>query len=188
MAEFVCALDEILDSGVCNERGGIRVAYWTEYNGVDWDTMLGDNTKFNATTGIILGYTMLGGAVFNKVDSLRKEARYQAEFTSDTDLYTTAVNFRFRGKSNTRKNSLQNAITCCAIVLHIYSNDGTQRVIGVDWNGATFNPYLEPLRISRHLDAGGQLSTSKAGDELDLSAESYNAPVFADVDEADLPL
>lgn len=188
MPEITCSLEQILNPAVCNDRGGIRAAYWFERDKVDWDTMLGDPLQFDTTNQLILGYTMIGGAIMNKLTFERKNAFYDFTYTGDADVYEILVTMFFKAKDNDRKNKLQQAIACCDIGIHIYGNDGTQRVIGIDYNGVTMEQILEPLSVTRHLDSGGQLGTSRARDELDLGGESFFAPLFADVDEASLPL
>lgn len=188
MPEITCALEAIQNPAVCNDRGGIRKAYWFEFDKVDWDTMLADPLQFDTATHQILGYTMIGGAIFYELTFQRKSAFYDFTYTSEDDLYTILVQWIFKAKDNARRLALQQAISCCNLGLHIYSNDGTQRVIGPDYNGEVIDEMLEPLRVSRHLDSSGQLGTSKGRDELDLGGESFFAPLFADVAEADLPL
>lgn len=124
----------------------------------------------------------------NKVEFERKEAFYDFDFTEEADVYTLLLTFLFKGKDNDRKNSLQKAIACCRMGAVIFSNDGSQRVIGRDYNGLVFDNLLEEMTVKRHKDAGGQLGTSKSRDELDLGGESFFAPLFATLDESALPL
>ena len=44
------------------------------------------------------------------------------------------------------------------------------------------------MAVTRHLDSGGQLGTSKGRDELDLGGQSFFAPLMATVDETTIPL
>lgn len=188
MALITCALDTITNPAVCNDRGGIRKAYWFEFDSVDWPTMLADPLQFDPANHQVLGYTMLGGATFHELTFERKSAFYDFTFTRDEDVYTILVQWIFKAKDNARRLALQNAIACCNLGLHIYGNDGTQRVIGPDYNGVVIDEMLEPLAVTRHLDSSGQLGTSRARDEMDLGGESFFAPLFASVDEGDLPL
>lgn len=188
MAEITCALDQITNPSVCNDRGGIRALYWFEVEDVDWAAMAADPLQFDTTNQEILGYTMVGGATMNKVTFERKEAFYEFTYTRDTDVYELLLTLLFKAKDIARRNSLQKAIACCNIGVHIYGNSGEQRVIAQDWNGNQFDNILEQLSVTRHLDASGQLGQSKARDELDLGGQSFYAPLFANVDEAALPL
>lgn len=188
MAEITCQLDAITNPAVCNDRGGIRALYWFEADKVDWATMAADPLQFDTTNQQILGYTMLGGAVMTKLTFERKEAFYDFTYTRDADVYELLITLMFKSKDIDRRNSLQSAIACCNVGLHIYDNSGVQRVVGQDWNGDSFNDILEELAIARHLDSSGQLGTSRARDEMDLGGQSFFAPLFADVLEADLPL
>lgn len=188
MAEITCGLEGIQNPAVCNDRGGIRAAYWFERDKVDWDAMLIDPLQFDTTNHIILGYTMIGGAVMNKLTFERKNAFYDFTYTSDADTYEILITMFFKAKEAARRLKLQKAIACCDIGFHLYGNDGTQRVVGPDYNGLAIDQMLEPLRVTRHLDSGGQLGTSKGRDEVDLGGEAFYAPLFATVAEADLPL
>lgn len=188
MALIQCALDQILNPTDCQDRGGIRVGYWTEFQNIDWTSMLSDPTKFDATNNLILGYTMNGGAVFNKVTFERKLSFYENTYTRDTEVYANLITMVFAGKSNVRKLALERAIQCCEIVFHVYENTGNQRVFGVDYNGDLFESILDYLQVGRHLDAGGQLGTSRSRDELDLTGESFYPPLFATVPESEIPL
>ena len=188
MPEITCALNNILNPAVCNDRGGIRVAYWFDVDTVDWVTMAGDPLQFDTSSQEILGYTMLGGAVMYKLTFEPKEAFYEFTYTDETDIYTLLVTMLFKSKDIARRNALQEAIACCNIGLHIYSYSGHQRVIGQDWNGVVMSNVPSQLRVSRHLDHSGQLGSSKARDELDLGGEGFFAPLFANIDETSLPL
>jgi len=188
MPQITCALDNILNPTVCNDRGGFRKAFWFEANKVDWDAIFADPLQFDTTTHQIIGYTMIGGAVMYELTFEPKSAFYEFTFTRETDLYTILVQMFFKAKDNARRQALQAAIACCNVGMHIYANDGTQRVVAQDFDGNGFVNMLEPLAITRHLDGSGQLGTSRARDELDLGGEAFFAPLFANVDEANLPL
>lgn len=188
MAEITCELDQILNPTTCNDRGGIRAAYWFKTTDVDWSAMAADPLQFDPATETILDYTMIGGAIMHKLTFERKEAFYEFTYTRDTDVYTILITMFFKAKDAARRYALQRAIACCNLGIHIYTNDGTQRVVAQDWNGDAFDDLLTGLYVTRHLDASGQLGTSKARDELDLGGEAFFAPLFADVLEADLPL
>ena len=188
MAEIQCGLDTITKPQNCNDRGGIRALYWVERSQVDFDAMLADATKFDPANQQILGYTMQAGAVFNKVEFERKEAFYSFGYTDELDAYNLLITLGFKGKSLARRNSLQKAIGCCDVYVHIYGNDGTQRTVGSDYNGEVFDPIVDALHITRHDDAGGQLGTSRSTDSLDLGGEAFFAPMFANVPESAIPL
>lgn len=188
MAEITCGVTEILNPTICNDRGGIRKAFWFEYDKVDWETMIGDPLQFDTTNHQVLGYTMLGGAVMEPLTFLRKSAFFDFTYEREADVYTILVQWVFKAKDINRRLAIQKAIACCNLGLHIYCNDGTQRVIGPDYNGVEVDEMLEGLAVARHLDSSGQLGTSRARDEMDLGGESFYAPLFADVAEGDIPL
>jgi len=150
--------------------------------------MLADPLQFDSATHEVLGYTMLGGATMSRLSFIRKSAFYDFTYERESDVYTILVQWIFKAKDVARRLALQKAIACCNLGLHIYCNDGTQRVVGPDYNGDTIEEMLEALAVTRHLDSSGQLGTSRARDEMDLGGESFFAPLFAQVDRANLPL
>ena len=186
--EITCGLDEILKPDNCNDRGGIRAAYWFNSSDVDWDSMIAEPTDFDTTNHIILDYVMLNSATMNKINFEAKSGFFDFTYTSDADVYEILVQFMFRGSDNARELSFQKAIACCNIGLHLYLNDGTQRVVCQDYNGTTIQDQLEPLRVGRHLTSSGQLGTSKSREEIDLVGQSFFRPLFATVAESALPL
>ena len=188
MPLITCALDSIVNPTTCNERAGIKSLYWTTYESIDWTTMAATPAQFDQTNQTILDYAMVGGGVFTKVEFERKGAFYDFTYTQDQGFYENLISLLFRGKDITRRNSLQSAIACCNVVLHIYGNGGEQRVVGVDWDGVVFDNILEKMAVTRHLDSGGQLGTSKGRDELDIGGQSFFAPIWATVDETTIPL
>lgn len=189
MPEITCDLQDILNPTGCADRGGISKIYWTELANIDFATMAGDATKFDVTNQTILGYTMNGSGVFNKLEfNDPKAAFYDFTFTKDADVYELLISLAFKGKQVDRRNKLQAALQCCDIFLHIYGQNGTQRAVGIDWNGVSFNNIVDSLSITRHLDRGGQLGSTKAGDELDFGGQGFFAPLFATVAEASIPL
>lgn len=184
----VCTLGEILEQAGCNFRGGIRRLYWTESANIDWAAMLADPLQFDPTNQQILGYTMIGGAVFNKLEFERKDAFYDFTYTEESGVWTLNIPMIFRGKNLTQRNTLNLATLCCDIVAHIYDNSGIQRVVGIDYDGEVFDPIVSKLKVTRVLDSSGQLGQSDARDEMDLGGESFYSPLFANVPLADIPL
>lgn len=183
-----CELAEISESDDCKIRGGIKTAYWAEYNDVDWGAMAGDATKFDTATETILGYTMTAGTKFKKLTFGRKNGFYDFTFTEDTDVYEQIITMIFEGKSNANRVAFKKSLNCCRIILHIFDNNCLERVVGVEWDGASFEPQIKTLRIGRHLDSSGQSGDSKARDEFDLTGESLFSPMFATVGEDNIPL
>ena len=188
MPEITGALNQISTATDCNDKGGIRVLYWTEYKNIDWVAMAADPLKFDTTNRIVLDYTMVASAVFNKVEFERKTAFYDFTYTSDADVVTTLLTLAFKGKDNARKNALDEAVRSCAIVCHIYDENGKQRVVGVDWNGVIFSLPVEYTEVKRIVDSSGQKGSSKARDEMDLGGEQDYLPLFATVTETAIPV
>lgn len=188
MPTITCSLDAITTSADCKLRGGIRTLYWAQYTDIDWSTMAGDPLQFDTANQEILGYTMLAAAVFTKVEFDRKNAFYDVTFTEDADVYAQIITMFFDGKDRARRNSLQAATLCCNIIAHVFDNNGNERIFGVDWNGDSFDKQLTSLKVGRHLDSSGQLGQSTARDELDLTGESFFAPLYGSVTEASIPV
>lgn len=183
-----CELDDISEDDDCNNRGGLKTVYWTKYDNINWATMATDPLKFNPTTQTILGFTMVASAVFTKLTFGRKQAFYNFTYTKDTDVYTQIITMIFNGKSVANRNALAKAVGCCKVIAAIYDNNCLSRVVGVEWNGDSFEPQITPLAITRHLDASGQFGTDKARDEIDLGGESLITPLYSTVLESAIPV
>lgn len=188
MARISCELLALNSLANCNDRGGILAAFWTEYDNVDWATMLADPLLFDPVNQEILGYAMNGAGVFNEVTGESKNSFYTFTYTAEQDFYELAVNLYYKGKEITRRNRLASAIACCNIVLHLYGRSGEQRVIGIDYNGETFDPIVEFARVTSHIDHGGQLGTERSHDALVLGGQSFFPPMWANVPREDIPL
>lgn len=183
-----CELTDMSTSSDCKIRGGIKVAYWAQYDEIDWVAMAASALHFNTTTQVILDYIMVGAAVFKKLEFERKQGKYSFIFTEDDDAYIQTITMIFEGKSATLRNAFASSISCCKIILHVFDNNCLERVIGVEWDGDAFNVQLKTLRFGRHADESGESGDSKARDEMDLVGESTVPPLFATVGEANIPV
>lgn len=183
-----CELSDISYDTACNIKGGLKAAYWAKISDVDWAAIAANPLLFDTTTQKLLGYTMLGGAVFHKLTFDRKQGFYNFTYTSDTDVYAQLITMIFEGKSITNRNNLVKAVSCCNLLIHLIDNNCQERIVGIEWNGTSFEPQISKLKITRHLDASGQFGTDKARDELDLGGESLTAPLYANVGETNIPI
>lgn len=183
-----CELGDISTSDECKTRGGLQTVYWANYKEIDWDAMATSAVNFDPVTENILSYAMVGGATFSKLTFERKQGFYDFTFTEDADVYDQLITMIFEGKSAVNSLAFKKAIGCCKIVLHIIDNNCIERVVGVEWNGTSFQPQARTLRIVRHLDSSGQLGSSKSRDEIDLGGESLSPPLYATVTEANVPV
>ena len=190
MAGLSCDLEDILTGAGCKKRGALSVAYWTKCEGVDWAAIAASGVHWDATTELILDYIMVGGAVFKKLSFKKKLATYDFTFTSESDLYEILIAMTFEGKDAARRLALQKALACCCVVMHLFDNNGLERVVGMEYNsgGVTFDPEVTELEITRHLDTSGDFEGSVPRDELDVGGESLCAPLFATVTEANIPV
>lgn len=183
-----CVLGAITTNDDCSSKGGIADAFWTKYDSVDFATMAGNALKFNPTTMIILGYTMLSSAVFTRLEFKVEDSTYDFTFTEDTDSYDQVIKFVFEGKSSAQTLAFRKAVGCCKILLHVIDVNGLERVVGVEWTGTAFTKQLKTLRVIRHLDTSGQLGQSRARDEMDLGGKSVRPPLYATVTSALIPV
>ena len=176
-------LQEVIQSTIaCLIQGGFRVAYWAKYSDVDWDNV-------THTTGEITAYTMNSGGRFYKVESNKKDATFNSEYTEDSQFYTDQINMIFDSLAN--KAAIQSALQVGCIVLHVFDNNCNEHVFGVEYNADldAFEQPIKTLRVARHRIDGGQLGQSSiARNELDLIGESCGGPVSASVTEASIPI
>lgn len=190
-----CALTAISYDTSCSIRGGMKTVYWARYSDIDWTLMTSniDNAgptivSFDSVTKQFKKWYMVSGKKFAKLSFERKQGFYNFTFTEDTDVYTQIITMIFEGKSNANKNAFASAIGCCDIIAIIVDNNCLSRVVGVEYNGSTFEKQLKALKITRHLDASGQFGTDKARDEIDLGGESLTGPSYSLIAEADIPV
>lgn len=185
---FPCALAGLEEPDDCNTRGGLSTAYWAKESDIDWVAMAADALQFDHATQTIKDYTMVGSTKFTQIQFNRKGGSYNFTYTSDTQSYAQLIPMIFEGKTNANKLAIQNAISCCKVILHLFDNNGLERVVGIEWNGTKFTTQVLKLKIVRHLDASGTLAGEKAREELDLGGESAYAPLYATVGEANMPV
>lgn len=183
-----CELTDITSSDDCNIRGGLKTVYWARYSEIDWAAIVASPTHWDGANQTLLQYIMVNSATFKKLTFERKQGSYDCTYTEDTDVYEIVVTMVFEGKSAAIRNAFAKAVGCCKIVLHIFDNNCLERVIGVEWDGNTFEPQVKTLRVTRHLDSSGSFGDSKARDELDLGGESLTPPIFATVEETNIPV
>lgn len=183
-----CEVADIESSDDCNIRGGLKVAYWAQYNDIDWDAMTTDPAAFDPVNQCILAYTMVDGATWKKLSFDRKLGSYNFTYTEDTDLYEQVITMVFEGKSKENRNAFCKAIGCCKLVLHLFDNNCQSRVVGVEWDGQSFEPQVTTLRFGRHLDSSGEFGSTKARDEIDFTGESICPPMFSELEQSTLPV
>lgn len=183
-----CELLPLDDSIYCGP-GGIAQLAMAKYDDIDWAAMVDDPTKFDKATERILGYTMKTGKTFlNYPLADREAARYENAFDAN-DLNTVSVFLNTKGKSAANRLAIKNLTNCCNVVKHVWGNDGTQRVIGVEYN-SDLEKFIRPLRESAvtGTDGSGQVGTdTRPGDQLTLVDVQLSSPLFAEIDSEDFP-
>jgi len=178
---FECGLGEIATSQECSLIGSLQRAAWANFEDLDWDAI----ADTQITGNIIDDVTMNGAAVFNELRIEKELSFYQSEYTADNRYYDTLATLVFNGKSAENAAVFTEAIRCCNIVLFLWDNNAKGRVLGVDLVGDVLDTPLRPLRIVRHLDAGGQLGTDEPRDEIDLQSWNLGTALFHDISWSD---
>ena len=187
MAEIICEPKNLISSETCADRGGWYIGFYAKYSEIDWADMASDALFFDQTNQEILGFTMVGGATWKKIEPRKRGATYNFNYTSATGFYECNAACIFDSKDRDRRNNLQYAIQCCDLVVVLFGNNGKKRVIGVDWNGVEFSRPVDNFRISQHNDQGGDLGTSTSTDDLAWQGNQLFAPLFADVARSIFP-
>jgi len=186
MALIVCELDGIGIPTTCTKKKGVRRVFAAQSSLIDWAAMLADAEKFSADDEQVLGYTYLTGGKHVELNFERKSGQFDSTFTRDTGAYDVVFQMIVEGKDRTRTNSLKRMAACCDLTLHFYMADGTQRVVGIDYDGAAFDRPLDKVQISRHLDSSGVFDGDESRDEIDFSGQFEFAPLHANVPIADM--
>jgi len=186
MALIVCALEGFGTSDTCNKKKGVRRVFAAQGSLIDWEAMLADPTKFNPATEQIIDYAYKTGGEHVELTFERKSGQFDATYTRDTGFYDVILQMILNGKDLTRTNAIKRMIACCDLSLHIFMADGTQRVLGIDYDGEAFDKPLMKFEISRHLDSAGALEGDESRDELDFNGQLEFAPLYANVPVATL--
>lgn len=180
-----CALDDLVSAVECATKGGIKVAYWTLFNNVDWAATLADVTPlFDTATQTISGFVMVGSNVWNKISPKRKGSNYTQSYTSDAQSYDTNLTFIFEGKGSTLRNVFTSANGCCNIVVYVIDNTNKERLFGVDWDGVAFNNVVEIFRVRQHDDNSGDFGGDGPLDTLIIGGESETPALYGDITQA----
>lgn len=186
MAEIVCALEGINSPANCTDKKGVRRAFFAQRSLIDWDAMLADPLKFSESDEQILGYTYLAGGKHVEIEYERRSGQFDATYTGDQGYYEVLFQFIMEGKDRTRTNALKRLAACCDLTVHVYLSDGSQRVIGIDYDGTIFDIPLSRFRVERHLDSAGAFDGDPARDEVDIQGQQEFAPLYANVPVADM--
>lgn len=181
-------LDQLGTTQECATRGSFKTAYWAKCDEIDWEAMAASAPSFDPATEVILAYIMVNSAVFTKIESEKKSSQYNFQYTRANDFYTLAINLLFEGKSAARRLTIKEAILECCIILHIFDNNGLERVVGMEWVGGTFTLPVERLKIDVHDDISGLFGGTIPSDALTLAGEGLFAPLYATVGEANIPV
>lgn len=188
-------VEDIGDNTTCKTKGGIRTIYYEKYDFFDWaaveaDVALGNANYFDATNQCWTAVPPLvtGGSLMAKMTFDRKSSFYEFTFTEDADVYEQVIDINFEGKSKANRNAFAKLVNCCDLIALIYDNNCQARIVGVEWNGSTFERQVKTLRIGTHADRSGQFGQSKAGDQIILVGESSIAPMVWEVAESLLPV
>lgn len=184
VCNFDCELGGLTTAPNCGTLGGIQYAAWAQYDDIDWAGMV-DASPSNLDGNVVDDFIMEASATFHRLEIEKDASFYQAEYTDDNRYYETVATLIFNGKDAANSAVFTNALRCCNVVLVLWGNDCSGRILGVDLFGESLSTPIRPMRITRHLDAGGQIDSDEPRDELDLTARNLSTPIFHDVDWAD---
>lgn len=178
-----CNLSNIgTNSADCNLRGGILKARWANCTDIDWGATLADPTKFLPAdaNGVrrLAGLVMNAGKSFKGMNFQKKSASYTNTYTSDADVYAVEIRLLFEGRDAAKSKAISEAARCCCIVMIIVDANGEERLFGQEFDGTQFVDPIERLRITTHTDSSGVFGESKATDEIILTAEHLDAPLY----------
>lgn len=177
-----CEKQDIGSDSNCNLRGGLKCAFYAKEDEIDWDTM---EASFDAVTCSITDFVMMGGGIFCSLKFSKKTGTYNFTYTRDADVYEQLITMVFEGKAAANAKAICQLIGCCDLILALFDNNCTGRVVGKEWDGEGFDDPVEGVKIVRHLDAAGEFGGDKPRDEIDFGGESTCTPVFLDLSKAD---
>lgn len=188
MALITCELDGITGVAGCTKKKGVRRAFFAQSSLIDWPAMLADPSKFDPAAEQVLGYTYLAGGKHVEIEYERRTGQFDATFTGDQGYYDVLFQMIMLGKDRTRTNALKRLAVCCDLSIHLFLSDGSQRVIGIDYDGEVFDRPLDKFDVARHLDSAGAFDGDDARDEIDIQGQQEFAPLFASVPVSELVL
>ena len=187
MAQIICEEEGGLghikpDPKKCNKKKGYSRFYWTKFGNIDWEATVNDPTLFDPENCCISGYVMTGEELWYCVVPQKKTATYSSVWTEDTGYYTNIINAIFEGQDINLRKAICDALECCNIVVHMFTNDVCgELVFGVDWNGTEIELGGKSLRIIEHGVYGGVQGGDESRNELNIGGETECAPLFANV-------
>ena len=180
-----CELVDITTSGDCNLTGGIKVAYWTKDASVDWAATLADITpQFDTSTKIFAGFTMEGSDVWNKITFKRKGSSYASNYTSENRTYDTNITNLFEGKGSTLRNALEGSLRCCNVIYYVLDNNCDERLFGKEYDGDSFQDYIEPLKIRSHDDISGEIGGDNPSDTVVFGGEHQFPALYGNITQS----
>ena len=186
MAGFTGVLEGLTTSDKCSKKKGVKAAYAASGSLIDWAFMQNDGTYFDQTTQQILKYKYLPGGGHVKMDFDRKSGIFNSTYTRDTGYFDTIFQMVMLGKDRVRTNAIKQYIVNCDLALHLYMNDGTQRVLGIDWDGEAFDKPILKFEVDRVLDTHGELEGDDPRDEIDFGGQLLYPALYANVPRAEL--
>jgi len=186
MAQFDCELDTMGGEDACAKGKGVRRIYAANNDLIDWDAMFADPTKWDPVNEIVLGYIYKTGGEHFEIKFDRTNSTFNAERTRDNGYYEVLAAIQMEGNSPARSKKIKRYVECCNLQLHLYMANGTQRSLGMDYDGDGFLDPVLKFEIERHRSDAGAFGGDESRDELDFSGQNEFDPLFANVPVADL--
>lgn len=183
MPDFTCAAPALTTGAMCSSKGGLLTVFWTLDTMINWEDMA---LIANYTDGsyLITDWSMESGGFWSQIEFERENGRYNSEYTLANGFYDVLIsNLLFKGHDTARSISLGKAVACCNLILQIYDNNETARVVGREFvSGAWVKP-VRTARIARHLDTSGVFGSEDdvSRDEFDISARHANPLPYSDL-------
>jgi len=174
-------LSEIVQNLLC-DRGGFFAAFWAKASDIDTDA-----TSYDEVENVVSNWAMSGGGLFHRVHMDRETAQYVSTYSEDSGLYDSIITMLLKGKTQEQTKQITAAIATCGLILHVYNNDCTQRVFGLEWDGEKLNFAVKPLSVQQHVDQGGNLTGERSSDQMTLNSKHLCAAPHATVPIESMP-
>lgn len=188
MPSILGALEGVTNDTNCGKKPGIKHIFAAERKLVDWDAMKANALNFDSTNFEVLSYIYKTGGQHVEITFDRNTGQFDSTYNPDDKAYETVVQAVLSGKGRDRTHALRKLVDCCDLTLHLYMSDGTERVVGpeYDFEDDVFIEPVDKLAVSRHLDSQGTRGGDDPRDEIDFSGQTDYAPLFANVPVAEL--
>lgn len=168
-------LQEIIQNLLC-DRGGFWAAFWAKAADVNFES-----SGYDAETNVLSSWAMNGGGTFKRLYMDRETSQYVSTYNEEQGLYDSVITMNFKGKTKEQTQAISTGVNTCSLVLHVFNNDCTERIFGVEFDGEGLNVSINPLKIRTHVDQGGNLTGERSADNVTLGAKHGCAAIHGTV-------